>query len=105
MKHILLSLFCVLALVQSAFAQREVYQFTAPAWCSPCQQMEPIVAQLKQSGVPIRQFDIDVPAFKNYMQQMHVTKVPTFILIENRRELKRVSGMMDSNTFLNWYKD
>ena len=70
-------------------------------WCPHCQRMMPIVAQiaeLLESKVPVRQFDID----KN--QQLadseNVESVPTFIIYVNGTEEWRHSGEIEAEALL-----
>lgn len=63
--------------------------FTA-TWCGPCQEMSPIVAQLQRQGYPVRKVDIDhEPALA---RKYGVQNIPTFVLVANGREVRRVVG-------------
>lgn len=66
-----------------------ILDFTAP-WCGPCQKMKPAVAQLTQSGYPVRAVDYDKsPLVRKY----GVTAIPTFVVVDSEgRELDRVEG-------------
>lgn len=63
--------------------------FTA-TWCGPCQRMSPIVHRLEQEGYAIRKVDVDRQSqlARNY----NITSIPTFVLLIDGREAKRIVG-------------
>lgn len=64
--------------------------FTA-TWCGPCQQMNPIISRLKRQGYPVRKVDVDRE--RQLAQQFNVRSMPTFILVVDGQEQKRIVGM------------
>lgn len=81
------ALICALAL--SAPGETVLLDFTA-AWCGPCRQMEPVVAQLVAAGHPIRKVDID--QHPELAQRFRVEGVPCFVMLVDGREVGRKVG-------------
>ncbi len=67
----------------------QVLEFTAP-WCSACKSMAPAVAEATQQGVPIRKIDVDQD--KHSAARYGVAMLPTFILVDDGREVSRITG-------------
>lgn len=70
-------------------ARGEVLFFNA-SWCGPCRQMKPIVASLRAEGYHLR--DIDVDHQRPLAAKYGISAVPTFVFVENGREVNRFSG-------------
>ena len=69
---------------------RHTLYFTAD-WCNPCKKVKPIVEELNRDSAVKFQF-IDVDQEIEMAKNMNVRSVPTFIVIEDGSEVKRVSG-------------
>ena len=73
---------------------KQLLYFTA-GWCTNCQNMTPIVEQLKRThSIPVQKIDIDYDG----------TYVPKTIILENGEEIKRYVGALTSeqlNKFIN----
>lgn len=63
--------------------------FTSP-YCGPCQQMLPVVDRLASEGVDVRK--IDVSKDPATAQRFGVDRWPTFIVMVDGREVKRIVG-------------
>jgi thiol-disulfide isomerase/thioredoxin len=61
------------------------------AHCPPCQAMKPVLSQLERSGVPIRH--VDVVAEPHLASRYGVRKTPTFIVVNDGKEVTRLVGM------------
>lgn len=66
--------------------------------CGPCRQMDPIVAQLKQQGYPIRK--VDGNREPQIAQRFRVESYPTFILLVNGKEAQRIVGKASSQQLM-----
>jgi thiol-disulfide isomerase/thioredoxin len=73
----------------SGGASAEVLFFNA-SWCGPCRQMKPIVTQMRGQGYHLR--DVDVDRNRSLAQRYQIRSVPTFVFLENGREVSRFSG-------------
>jgi hypothetical protein len=79
---------------------RHVLYFTAD-WCNPCQRTRPITDDLKREGL-VDFLYIDVDTEIELMQQFGIKSVPTFVLIEEGLEVKRMTGAQTRQEFLDF---
>lgn len=71
---------------------KQVLYFTA-GWCPSCQNMTPIVDQLKKTNsIPVQKIDIDYDG--TFVPKYDVKSVPTTIVLENGKEIKRYVGAL-----------
>jgi thioredoxin-like negative regulator of GroEL len=75
---------------------RHIFYFTAD-WCHPCEKTRPIVEDLNRESVDVRFQIIDVDLEPNFAKNFEVRSVPTFIVMEHGREIKRVTGSQNKN--------
>lgn len=64
------------------------------AECPPCRQMQPMLDHLIGRGFPIHV--VDVHQHPTLVQQFEIATTPTFVLLKDRQELKRHSGVLSS---------
>jgi thioredoxin-like negative regulator of GroEL len=69
---------------------RHVLYFTAD-WCNPCKKVRPIVEEINKDSITKFLF-IDIDTELSLAQDYEVRSIPTFILLEDGKEIKRVSG-------------
>jgi thioredoxin len=69
---------------------KHILYFTAD-WCNPCKKVKPIVEELNRDSSVKFQF-IDVDQEIEMAKNMNVRSIPTFIVIDNGSEVKRVTG-------------
>lgn len=62
------------------------------AWCSPCKQAKPVFQQLKESIKEVEFQIVDIDEEHEMAQDFNITGVPTFMLIEDGEEVKRLVG-------------
>ncbi len=74
----------------SASPETTLLHFTAD-WCAPCRVMEPTVQRLEDEGYPIRRINIDQNP--QLARQFRIEAVPCFVLVQNGRELDRVTSV------------
>jgi thiol-disulfide isomerase/thioredoxin len=77
-----------------------VLYFTAE-WCNPCQRTKPIAEELKRDGV-IDFLFIDADTELELIQKFGVKSIPTYILLEDGREVKRMNGAKTRQDFLDF---
>jgi len=68
---------------------KTVFYFTAD-WCGPCKKTRPIVEDLKKEGFQFQIIDADYEQL--LVKRFQVKSIPTFILIENEKEIDRMTG-------------
>jgi thiol-disulfide isomerase/thioredoxin len=76
---------------------RHLLYFTAD-WCHPCKRTRPVVEDLNRDGVIKVQF-IDVDTEVDLVATYEIKSVPTFILIEDNKEIKRMNGAKTKEDF------
>ena len=67
-----------------------VYYFTAD-WCNPCKKVRPIVEEINRESVNKFQI-IDVDLEMELVKMFEIRSVPTFILLKDGKETKRITG-------------
>ena len=83
---------------------KNVFYFTAD-WCSPCKKTRPVVEELKKEGFQFQIIDVDYEQL--LAKQFQVKSIPTFILLEDGKELDRVTGAQtrkELENFINYEK-
>jgi thioredoxin 1 len=77
---------------------KHVLYFTAD-WCNPCQRTRPVTEELKREGL-IDFLYVDVDTEIEMSEQFGVRSIPTFILIKDGLEIKRMAGAKNREEFL-----
>lgn len=73
---------------------KEILYFSA-TWCVPCRQMKPILEQMvEETGIKITKLDIE-EEFES-SQKYSVRSVPTFVLVDDGKEISRTIGAQTS---------
>ena len=65
-------------------------KFGAP-WCQPCQMVAPTLETMATEGAAV--FDVNTDEDQDSAIKYGIRGVPTFILFEDGKEVKRTSGM------------
>ena len=68
---------------------RVLVKFGAP-WCQPCKMVGPVLEEMAQEGKAI--FDVNTDEDQDSAIKYAIRGVPTFILFEDGKEVKRTSG-------------
>ena len=68
---------------------KTVFYFTAD-WCQPCKKVKPVVEAMKKEGFEFQMIDADYE--QSLVERFKVSSIPTFILLEDGRELDRITG-------------
>ena len=66
-----------------------VFYFTAD-WCGPCKKVRPVVEDMKKDGFEFQMIDVDYEQL--LVKRFEIKSVPTFILMEDGKEINRMSG-------------
>jgi thioredoxin-like negative regulator of GroEL len=81
---------------------KSIYYYSAE-WCEPCKALGPTMEQIaKQIPVQKRNVDYTDPAI---IAEAKVRSVPTVVLMENGRELKRFTGNRSFSEIINWLNE
>jgi thioredoxin-like negative regulator of GroEL len=68
---------------------KNVFYFTAD-WCQPCKKVKPIVEDMKKEGFEFQMIDADYEQL--LVKRFEIKSIPTFILIEDGKEINRITG-------------
>ena len=79
---------------------RHVLYFTAD-WCNPCQRTRPITDELKREGL-VDFLYVDVDTELKLAEQFGIKSIPTYVLIEDGKEVKRMNGAKTRKEFLDF---
>ena len=63
-------------------------------WCGPCKMIAPELEKVESS---VKVVKVDVDEFENLAIDYGVMSIPTLILFENGKEVKRNIGFMDKD--------
>lgn len=77
-----------------------VLYFTAE-WCNPCQRTRPVAEELKRDGL-IDFIFVDADSEIELLQEFGIKSVPTYILLEDGKEIKRMNGTKTRQEFLDF---
>ena len=78
---------------------KKILYFTA-SWCSPCNTLSPIMDSLQGQ---INFDKIDVDSNTDLSTQYGVRGVPSLVLVENGKEVNRLTGIQSKESILNFY--
>lgn len=77
-----------------------VLYFTAE-WCNPCARTKPVAEELKRDGI-IDFLFVDADIELELLEKFGVKSIPTYILLEDGREVKRMNGAKTRQDFLDF---
>lgn len=81
---------------------RAVYYFTAD-WCNPCKKVKPIVEEINKDSIVKFQM-IDVDSEIELAKRFEIMSVPTFILMDDGKEVNRIIGAQNKENLLDFIK-
>jgi thioredoxin 1 len=85
---------------------KHILYFTAD-WCNPCKKTRPIVEEINRETDTKFQI-IDVDSEIELVKRFEIRSVPTFIFLEDGKEIKRMTGaqtMVQLKDFINYEKN
>lgn len=77
-----------------------VLYFTAE-WCNPCQRTRPVAEELKRDGLVDFIF-VDADTEIELLEKFGIKSIPTYILLEDGNEVKRMNGAKTRQDFLDF---
>ena len=73
-------------------------------WCGPCKMLSLIIDKFdKKNIMPVIEVDVDL--CEEISQEFKIFSVPTLIIFENGKELKRKTGYMSLEELEKWVYD
>lgn len=73
-------------------------------WCGPCKMLSLIIDKFdKKNIMPVIKVDVDL--CEETSQEFKIFSVPTLIIFENGKELKRKTGYMSLEELEKWVYD
>lgn len=63
-------------------------------WCGPCKMISPELEKVESS---VKVVKVDVDEFEDLAREYGVMSIPTLILFENGKEIKRTIGFIDKD--------
>lgn len=77
---------------------KKILKFAA-SWCQPCKMLSKTIAGMKIE-TPIEEIDIDEQ--EELAIQYQIRSVPTLVMLDDDKEVKRVTGMQSSTQLEAW---
>lgn len=71
-------------------------------WCGPCKAMNNVVNNVLVKFPALEFEDIDVEDNINIAEHYNVKNLPTFVIVDNDKEIARTSGSMTQSKFESW---
>jgi thioredoxin-like negative regulator of GroEL len=78
--------------------------YFAAEWCNPCQRTKPIAEELKRDGLIDFVF-VDADTEIELVQKFGIKSIPTYILIKDGKEIKRMNGAKTKDQFLEFVNE
>ena len=80
---------------------KKILRFTA-SWCQPCKGLAMNLAEA-ELDIPIEVIDIDTN--EQLAIEYMIRSVPTLVLLEDEKEVRRMSGVKTSTQLKEWAND
>ena len=71
-------------------------------WCGSCKAMNNVVNKVLVKFPALEFEDIDVEDNINIAEHYNVKNLPTFVIVDNDKEIARTSGSMTQSKFESW---
>lgn len=82
-----------------------IVDFWAP-WCGPCKMFGPIFENVSNNynNIKFCKFNVDEDN-KDICKELGIMSIPTIVLFENGKEIKRNIGFMDEDSLIEFLED
>ena len=74
------------------------YLYFSAAWCGPCKTLSPIMNEVS-TQISVEKIDVDLDY--ETAQKYGVRNIPTVVLVDGIKEIKRFIGVNPKQTYLN----
>ena len=71
--------------------KKVVVDFSA-TWCGPCKMLAPVLEKVESD---VKVIKVDTDEFEDLAREYGVMSIPTLVLLENGKEVKRNIGFID----------
>jgi len=65
-------------------------------WCGPCKMMEPNMIALEKQGIAPQIIKVNVDMFESLANTFGIQSIPTLIMFEDGKEIKRQVGFQST---------
>jgi len=72
-------------------------------WCGPCKMLSPIMSELSSKGMPVEKVDVDFN--REFALKYGIRNIPTVVLVNGDKEIKRFVGANPANVYENAFKN
>ena len=70
-------------------------------WCGPCKMLAPV---LEKTESDVKVIKVDTDEYEDLAREYGVMSIPTLVLLENGKEVKRNIGFIDKNKLEDFLK-
>ena len=70
-------------------------------WCGPCKMLAPVLEKVESD---IKVIKVDTDEFEDLAREYGVMSIPTLVLLDKGKEIKRNIGFIDKNSLENFLK-
>jgi thioredoxin-like negative regulator of GroEL len=77
---------------------QQIVYFSA-TWCEPCKTLGPIMQRV---GLNYNVTKIDVDHNNDLITRFGIRSIPTVLILENNKEIRRFTGVKSENEIINW---
>lgn len=74
-------------------------------WCGPCKMLAPIFTQLDSEMENVTFGKVNVDEEQKLAQQFNVSTIPTLILFEDGKEVKRIKGFVSKEKLFSFIQN
>ena len=71
-------------------------------WCIPCKMLAPVLEKLLSVRDDVLIFSVDIDNAPELAEEFSIKSVPTLIMLENKKEVKRKVGSAKLNDLVKW---
>lgn len=82
----------------SLISKKAVVDFYA-TWCGPCKMFAPVFEEVAKE-IDINFIKLDTDKYSDIAREYGVMSIPTIILFEDGKEIKRYTGFMNKEEFI-----